>query len=137
VPESSPSPELEVEALLLARKLPEEDHCVLCGAATEASVCCRTECERAHVGSGRPSWGVYLLAFLTFGWLGVAVTSSTAGGDTEWGKDRIFPLPLRVCDSCRQGLSNPAELKAALCRVPLYRRLLEKYPGARVSLLAP
>src|SRR5947208_3547697 len=79
VPESGPSPELAVEALLLAGELPEEDHCVLCGVATDATVCCRTECERAYVRSGQPSWWVYLLAFLTFGWLGVAVAKSTAG----------------------------------------------------------
>jgi hypothetical protein len=127
---------LEVETLLLAGKLPEEDHCVLCGVMTDTAICCRTECERAHVKSGQPSFWLYLLSFLTLGWLGAAVAKSAAGEDQEWGKDRSFSLPLRVCDTCRQELTNPAELKAALCRVPLYRRLLNKYPGARVSLPA-
>jgi len=63
------SPEFIVESLLLAGKLPEENHCVLCGVATDASICCRTECERARVDSGQPPWWVYLVAFLTFGWL--------------------------------------------------------------------
>jgi hypothetical protein len=128
------SPEKVVETLLLAGKLPEEDHCVLCGVATTASICCTTECERASVVSGRPSWWVYLLGFLTFGWLGVAVARATAGDDREWGRDRIFPLPLRVCANCRDQLTRAADLKAALSRVPVYRRLLEKYPNARVSL---
>lgn len=128
------SPELVVETLLLAGKLPEEDHCVLCGVATDTSVCCRTECERARVQSGQPSLWHYLLGFLTFGWLGVVIASLWAREDREWGKDRIFSLPLRVCDACRQRLTTPAEVKAALCRVPLYRRLLTKYPCAKISL---
>jgi hypothetical protein len=72
------------------------------------------------------------LAFLTLGWLGVVVAKSTQGEDKEWGKDRIFPLPLRVCLSCQQRLKSPAEVKAALCRVPLYERLLMKYPNSKV-----
>jgi hypothetical protein len=123
-----------VETLLLAGKLPEEDHCILCGIATDASICCTTECERAYVQSGRPSWWIYLLGFLTLGWFGVAIAHASGGEDREWGKDRIFPLPLRVCAVCQHQLTNEAELKAALRRVPLYRRLLEKYPDSRVSL---
>ncbi len=134
--ESGASPELAVETLLLAGNLPEENHCVLCGVPTSASICCRTECERAQVQDGRPALWVYALAFLTFGWLGVILAKSTAREDREWGKDRIFPLPLRVCDACRQGLISPAELKVAMCRVRLYERLLKKYPNAKVSLIA-
>jgi len=130
------SPEMMIESLLLAGKLPEEDHCVLCGVPTDSSICCWTECEQAHVESGKPSWGAYLAAFLTLGWLGVALAKSTEGEAREWGKDRSFPLPLRVCDACRQGLTGPAKLRAALYRVPLYRRLLDKYPDAAVSLRA-
>src|SRR5262249_4052751 len=54
------SPEKVVETLLLAGKLPEETHCVLCGAATDRVICCTTECERAYIESGRPAWWVYL-----------------------------------------------------------------------------
>jgi hypothetical protein len=127
---------MEVETLLLAGKLPAEDYCVLCGVATDASICCRTECERAHVEASEPPWWVYAISFLTFGLLGVAIIKSTKGEDQEWGTDRMFPLPLRVCATCQSSLSHAEELKAALCRVPLYRRLLQKYPGARVSLVA-
>src|SRR5688572_19395910 len=58
-------PEQVVQARLLDGKLPEEVHCVLCGAATVAVVRCRTECERAYVQTSRPSWWMYLLAFFT------------------------------------------------------------------------
>jgi hypothetical protein len=138
----SPSPELAVEALLLAGRLPEEDHCVLCGVATDRAVCCRTECERAYVRDGGPPLWYRLLTFFglfhsPFGWLEAAVVLSTPRQEREWGKDRIFPLPLRVCDACRQQLTSPEAVKGALCRVPLYRRLLEKYPAATVSLPSP
>ncbi len=125
-----------VETLLLAGKLPEERHCVVCATATEGVLCCTTECERAHVTGGRP-WWAYLLGFLTLGWLGAAAVYASAGGEQEWGTDRIFPLPLRVCASCQRRLNGTAELKAALCRVPVYRELLEKYPNARIEVSSP
>jgi len=139
LPAGTPSPELTIETLLLAGKLPEEDHCVLCGVATDQSVCCPTECERAYVKTSRPPWWAWVLGFLTFGWYGIAfvrVAGSYESKETEWGKDRIFPLPVRVCPECRQQLTTPEALKDALWQVPLYRPLLKKYPGARVSVPA-
>ena len=111
---------------------------MLCGARTDASICCTTECERACVQSGRPSWWVYLYGYLTLGWFGATVVGASAGEDKESGKDRIFPLPLRVCGACQKRLTSPTEVKAALNLVPLYRQLLNKYPDAKVSSpLAP
>src|SRR5262249_51142395 len=55
LPEPGLTPEKAVETLLLAGKLPQEKHCVVCGDATDDSICCKTECERAYVESGRPS----------------------------------------------------------------------------------
>ena len=37
-----------------------------------------------------------LLSYLTLGWIGVAVAHASRGEDREWGKDRIFPLPLHL-----------------------------------------
>jgi hypothetical protein len=131
-PEQRIAPEMAVEALLLAGKLPEEDHCVLCGAATSESVTCHTECEFAFVDDGRPSWWHYLLAFLTFGWIGAAVVGATRRTEYEWGKDRIYDLPLRICASCRGKVTDAAAARDALCRVPLYRALLNNFPDANV-----
>jgi hypothetical protein len=136
VAESGISPELVVESLLLAGELPEEDYCVLCGVPTEHCIICSTECARAHVESGEHPWWVHAFAFLTFGWLGALLAQFTQRDAKQSGRDIIFSLPLRICDFCRQEITNPAELKAAMSRVPLYRRLLNKYPEARVSLLA-
>jgi hypothetical protein len=134
LPEPGLSPEKVVETLLLAGRLPEDNHCVLCGTITDGVICCTTECERAYVQRGQPSAWAYLLAIITFGWIGAAVVRASAGEDREWGKDRIFPLPLQICAACRPQLTGPAELKAALSRVPVYQRLLQKYPYAQVTL---
>jgi hypothetical protein len=134
VPEAGLSPEQVVETLLLAGKLPEERHCVLCGIATDAAICCTTECERAHVQSGERAWWVYLLGVLTCGWIGAVLIYASRGKDREWGRDRVFPLPLRVCADCRVQLAGMPALRAALSRVPVYRSLLEKYPNARITV---
>jgi predicted nucleic acid-binding Zn ribbon protein len=132
LPERKVAPDMVVEALLLAGRLPEEDHCVLCGAATSESVTCHTECERAFVDDGRPSWWHYVLGYLTFGWLGALIVDVSRGTEREWGKDRVFDLPLRICAGCRGQLSNPTAAREALCRAPLYRALLNEYPDATV-----
>lgn len=133
-PEASPSPELEVETLLLSGSLPEEEHCVLCGVATDHLITSETECERAHVQDGGPGWGQWFFSifflFLT-GWL----VWKIRGQEREWGKDRIFYLPLRVCSECELELTGTAELRDALCQVALYRRLLRKYPAAKLRLV--
>jgi hypothetical protein len=105
--------------------------------ATEAIAFYRIECERAIV-KPVPSSGVgYVLAFLGLGWIGLGLVwlfeKARIRPTMEVGKDRIFTLPLRVCNSCRPGLTGTMEVKDALCRVPLYHRLLEKFPRAHVS----
>ncbi|MCI0378601.1 MAG: DUF1922 domain-containing protein [Gemmataceae bacterium] len=129
------SPALEVEALLYAGRLPEEDHCVLCGAVTDHCIYCRTECERAYVTDSKMPFLVRLfggfLSGITFGWY---VFLGDEREPTVCGQDRVYALPLRVCNECAQALS-PDILCDALSRVPLYERLLKKYPHAILSLL--
>jgi hypothetical protein len=128
-------PELIIETLLLAGRLPMEQDCVLCGAATEHALCCRTVCEIAYVHRGGSSW-VGLLAFLLFGWIGALIAATMPREEKQRGSDRVYPLPLRVCESCAQQLTNEQAVKDALYRVPLYRRLLDRYPRAYVSHIA-
>jgi hypothetical protein len=52
----------------------------------------------------------------------------------ESGKDRSFTLPLRMCERCRPALTDVESVTRALRSVPLYRRLLDKYPRAVVTL---
>lgn len=127
-------PEKVIETLLLAGKLPEDRYCVRCRDATDGVICCMTECERATVLVGQPRWWMILLGILSFSWVYLILAGVTTREDQEWGQDRIFPLPLRVCPNCRPHLVKSDDLKAALCQVPVYRRLLEKYPDASVTV---
>jgi hypothetical protein len=65
-------PETVVETLLLAGKLPEEHHCVVCATATDGVIRCTTECDRALVVGRWPRWA-RLLGYLTLGMIGLAV----------------------------------------------------------------
>jgi len=48
LPEPTLAPELVIETLLLAGRLPKDVHCVLCGTATRETITCRTECAKAR-----------------------------------------------------------------------------------------
>ncbi len=113
------SPELVVERLLAAGMLPEETACVLCGVETEGRCHFWTRCERAVVRRG--GFFLHPITLLT-ALLGLMVFSSRR--DEEYGRDRLFRLPLRVCSGCRPGLRNEEAAKAAL--VFLARKLASK-----------
>jgi hypothetical protein len=131
------APEAEVGALLLAGLLPEEDHCVLCGNSSDDILRCRIECERAYTKDDRPWWAWWLALFAGGATLGtIAVHEHTQDQTTEYGKDCIFDLPLRVCDKCQNKISNKKDLKSTLRKVPLYGRLLSKYPNSKIARLS-
>jgi hypothetical protein len=130
---AGPSPELALEALLVAGKLPEEDECVLCSRPTTGCTTCVVVFERAVVSEGGTPWWATTLAFLVFGWLGLLLARGSRRSPQVWGKDREFTLPLRTCDRCRPGLVETEAVRRALRSVPIYRRMLDKYPGARIS----
>jgi hypothetical protein len=56
MPQKEPEPDLVVEALLIAGKLPEEQECVLCSEVTSGCVTCFVEIEKAQVSDGRRPW---------------------------------------------------------------------------------
>jgi hypothetical protein len=135
VPGDGLAPELVIEALLLAKKLPEEDECVLCSEPTNGCIFCQVECERAVVSDGEPPIWAVVASVVLLGWLGALLARNARREPREWGKDRSFTLPLRLCDKCRPTLTNFASVTRALRSVPLYRRLLDKYPRAVITLL--
>jgi hypothetical protein len=132
------SPALEIEAGLLAGTLLEGDKCLVCEAATDGLIYCLAECEKAPIENLGPSKWTLLVAFLTFGFLGslaVSLASSKSEDAKVWGEDRTFTLPMRVCPKCQRELTDLEKLAATLRRVPVYRRLLAKYPDTVVSLV--
>ncbi|MCI0685251.1 MAG: hypothetical protein L0Y71_24400 [Gemmataceae bacterium] len=132
--EPQPPAAMVIESLLLAQELPQERECVLCGIATDHVVSCRTICEQAYVETGDRPWWQVLIAAVTFGWLFALIFAADRKPAQEFGNDRIYSLPLRVCDRCVPQLSNATAVKEALGRAPLYRRLLAEYPDTVVEL---
>jgi hypothetical protein len=127
------APDFVIEQLLLAGKLPDQDCCLFCGTPTNEVVHVVVECERAQVGqTGRSLlWyvGVYLLFPLA------AILTRAAEGpsqSTERGRDKIYSLPLRLCLECRENMTASRTTRDILHLVPIYHRLLLKYPKAIV-----
>src|ERR1700687_1888932 len=94
VPGQGLGPELVLETLLLAGKLPEETECVLCSEQTAGCVSCQVDCVRAVVSDGRLWFWAELGLIVLFGWIGVLLARSARKEPREWGKDRSFTLPL-------------------------------------------
>jgi hypothetical protein len=126
------SPEMAVERLLAAGRLPADNRCVGCGQETDQVTLVRTECERAVVRGGGVSWPRLLLTLLAAPF-GVLVIPR---GDApqEYGRDKIYSLPLVLCEACRPAAQGPDALWDYLRRVPLYQELLTKFPAAKVEL---
>lgn len=122
--ESSTSPELMIEYLLLENRLPDETECVCCGAPTSDAAKFDVVCERIEVTGGR--WKINVAALLV-GW----IYASREPG-VQHGRNIAFRLPLRICRGCGKGLGR-AGLRDAVRRVPVYAQLLDKYPWAKLS----
>lgn len=113
---------------------------MLCCEPTAGCVSCQVDCERAVVSYHQPPWWMALVFLVLCNWIGLLFGLLLAlvlrrEEPKESGKDRSFTLPLRLCDECRPTLTNVEAVKRTLRSVPLYRRLLDKYPRAVISLL--
>ncbi|MGL4554835.1 MAG: hypothetical protein ACRC33_27020 [Gemmataceae bacterium] len=87
----------------------------------------------------QPPWWQWALAVLTCSWPFLILTAvrDSQATTSEFGKDRVYDLPLRLCPGCRTHVTSPAEATAALRRVALYSDLLDLYPRAAVFPPAP
>lgn len=131
---SALAPEFEVERLLLSGWTPEGEQCVCCGASAEIHRFW-VQCDKAIVAqSGHHSiWAHLLLLLVTPLGALLARRERDRGSSVEHGRDIVYRLPLRACDRCRNELKKEEALMKALRSVPVYARLLEKYPSARAS----
>jgi hypothetical protein len=111
---------------LASGELPTSSSCVSCGESTTGVAFVQADCERAFVQKG--SWTINPLALL-FGWLVIR----REGEARVLGRDKSYRLPIRLCERCHR--LRGTKLRAAVVQEPLYRRLLEKFPHARLSLL--
>jgi hypothetical protein len=128
------SPELLVDDLLARREVPTGRRCAQCGQDTEDVLVIAVECERSWTPRRGP-----------FAWIAVALLGLLAGvfyllllrkeEEAEpLGKDKIYHLPLTVCPHCRTHLRGEGAIKEALRTVLAYRKLLDKFPEARVNV---
>ena len=119
-------------------ELPSGNECVISGMRTTDAIVVRVECERRWIKG--PSKGrflfvlfVLLLPFWMI-WLAVAKTLSDEPRQ-ELGRDTDVELPLRVhCDFHAQlrKTKSQRELKKLLRTVPIYAKLLDEYPHAKI-----
>lgn len=126
------SPEVVIERLLLAGRLPPTRACAGCGEQTDEALKVVVECERSWVRqTGGVSWAALFLGLLPF--ILVHIFYRERPETKEFGKDKIYSLPLPVCLGCRPPLCDGMSIKHALRKVPDYARLLDKFPDAKVT----
>jgi hypothetical protein len=134
-PAHQPAPEIVVEQMLLAGALPPNRNCVHCGLATANVVNIQVECERVWVHkSGGYGAAAFFALFISWWFAGIALLFRDKEVH-EFGRDKIYALPLPVCPECRPMLNGGKAAKASLARVPEYRLLLEKFPEAKIDVL--
>jgi hypothetical protein len=116
-------------------QLPADDKCVSCGITTDNVLRFVIECERPN----RKSPGFWDTLFLRmFSPVGVLLGEfSRVELDTELvGREKVVKAPLRLCLPCANAitLNRRDEMLNLLEQVPLYRRLLNKYPYAHIAI---
>ena len=133
----------EIRRMLRDGELPAGDLCVLSSLPTREVYNLCVHCESKWV-KGRSAWPYVLIvaAFVVltpFVWLVTAL----AGKDLldnegrEVGRDRSVITPLRVHpdyhDQMRR-IRSQAKLRALLRTVPVYAKLLDEFPKAKISI---
>jgi hypothetical protein len=133
--EDALSADFEIEKRYDAGELPLEPDCCQCFRPTDGVLKIRAECERQKIKkeyNSRTGCALFLVA----GVWGVIINRMLASDERNAkvvGRDVILIMPVRCCDACRRDLRTAAAGQKALERTPLYRRLLQKYPHARLS----
>jgi hypothetical protein len=126
------NPEVVLNTLLSAGKMPFEDICTRCGTETNERVQVMAEFERAVVRGGGISWPALILSALF-----LPVLIFTRRRTEVYGRDKVYWLPLPVCKQCQEHVQDEADLRRAVRKVEVYDDLLEKFPQARIRLATP
>lgn len=132
--QSALSPEVEIEALLLSKKLPLESDCAICHRQTDDNFYCQVRCEAPTAAKPAMSWWQTVLITLLhpMNLLAAAVMMRRDVGEPI-GRDVSFRLPVRMCAACMAEVESWDVVKQAIRRTPVYDRLLDKYPGSRLA----
>ena len=130
----------QLRTMYLDKQLPPDTHCMFCQTKTAATLECWVECERAKVYA--PGIGptvvktLFLNAILPFfGWFYLPLGVGVSRDAEAYGNDLVVRTPLTICENCLHRTSRTeASVRTFLRSVPLYRELLDAYPGARVGV---
>jgi hypothetical protein len=125
------SADMQLQAMLQRGELPGTDECVRCHRPTSGAVRVVIDCERAETKAvySRQGQVTGCLLGLLFGWI---VIGRAEREDRVLGRDVVFTVPLRICESCEPEIRSAGALRETLRRVPVYAALLDKYPSARI-----
>lgn len=121
------SADFELDQLVGTSALPMEETCGACGAATAGVRHVNVSCERSEERQST-TWAWSPLALLAG-----AVRFVGERTTRRLGRDVAYRLPVRVCDGCAARSWPRTEVRALLERTPLYARLFDKYPHAKVG----
>lgn len=138
VGESAVSADFALEQHIQAGDLPLDRDCVACHRPTAHQIVATVVCERQRVSESGPRCYELMLSFALFGWIGAMIASrQRASVKRAVGEDRMFPLPVRVCERCAAEFTTARAVRDALERTPLYASLLEKYPRSEIRFTRP
>jgi len=138
------NPVLVIRQMLAAGELPPGRECARCGRADAPRAEVTVQVEMAWVRRrGRWDWLVLVAgAALTCVSIPVAIAAAvfraTQPGDMQTlGQDVAVTLPIRLCPACRAEVRTRHDIEDVLREVPVYARLLDRYPGAGLGLPEP
>lgn len=130
---SAPSPELRLEHFLTTEPVELGRHCSHCGAPTDGRIEVVVECERSWTKSGDGGFWTHFLGYLFLGWIGLILVRANRTPDRQFGADKIYHLPLRVCGHCQPLLKDFSVARDCLMQTPVYGDLLDKFPNAVIK----
>lgn len=130
---------IEIELFLKLQEglLPDETRCLSCDVPTEETAYTLAVCEEST--SSEPTLLKMIFAFILF----IASAPLHLGlfslndreEDIHHGRTVKYNLPLRLCTPCRKRTWR-RQIKRYVLMVPIYQRLLAKYPHTKLSRLA-
>jgi len=130
---STISPEMHLDHLQSTNQIDVGGHCALCGVTTERRITLEVECERAWVKGGGGFWS-QLIGFIMLGWVGLLIARLGSSERRQLGADKIYQLPLPICEHCRPRLKDRSVAWDCLMQIPVYGDLLEKFPNAKIRV---
>lgn len=129
-----PDPERLIRGGIEVDELFPDHACSGCFVRTDSWVPVMIECE-SGIASGGISWLTFLALLLLAPLAGVFVVFRWRDS-TVVSRGKGYRVPLLACAECQKKLVKPDPLLECLRSVPVYERLLDKYPDARVYVVA-